>query len=351
MSGTVLFPIFRLYGATITGIPAPLGIVALETLFIAALGYIAAKSPADYTRRVRSARAMLARIEEGDMSVRLPQGELDDLGFLSVSVNSMTQSVGALVREIQDTSRTVAAQASAVARGATEMHQSAATIGEATGALAGDARHQLDVIRDVHAAVEQIVAQNSGVRDGAAKRALEAVRIRDSASAHVSSVRRADELLGELGSEFQQSAAALETLEQARDRVSQFVRLIEEIANQTNLLALNAGIGGSAAVIEGGFAVVADESRARGAGQAIRHRSRRTVRAVRSAVDEGRRGWVAEVRHRRRQQCLGSRTRALSAIMNGFGSMTEFVSQSRRGSTSREPRSSAISTPSGRFAR
>lgn len=116
VAGSVLFPIVRLGGARITGIPAPSGIVALETLFIAALGYIAATSPADYTRRVRAARRMLARIAQGDMSVRLPQDELDDLGFLSVSVNSMTQSVGALVREIQETSHTAAAQAAAVAR-------------------------------------------------------------------------------------------------------------------------------------------------------------------------------------------------------------------------------------------
>jgi methyl-accepting chemotaxis protein len=300
--GTIFFPVFRLYGAHVTGIPAPIGIVGLETFFIFALGWIAAKSPAEYTHRVRAARAMLARIEQGDMSVRLPQGDLDDLGFLSISVNSMTQAVGALVREIQETSRTVAEQAAAVASGASAMHRSASTIGEASGALAGDARHQLEVIREVRAAVEEIVNQNTTVRTGASERAREAVRIRDSASEHVVSVRRADELLGELGTDFHQSAASLETLAEARDRVSQFVQLIEEIANQTNLLALNAAIEAARAGDHGrGFAVVADEVRQR--------MSRGSAR-------------IADV-----SDVSAAGRDALAAIMSGFGSMTDFVSQ------------------------
>src|SRR6478672_7704283 len=328
--GTVFFPLFRLYGAHVTGIPAPIGIVGLETFFIFALGWIAAKSPAEYTHRVRAARAMLARIEQGDMSVRLPQGDLDDLGFLSISVNSMTQAVGALVREIQETSRTVAEQASAVASGASAMHRSASTIGEASGALAGDARHQLEVIREVRAAVEEIVNQNTTVRNGAAERAGEAARIRDSASEHVVSVRRADELLGELGTDFHQSAASLETLAEARDRVSQFVQLIEEIANQTNLLALNAAIEAARAGDHGrGFAVVADEVRQLAArSSASAQEVAESVHAVRRAVDEVRQRMsrgsarIADV-----SDVSAAGRDALAAIMSGFGSMTDFVSQ------------------------
>ena len=328
--GTALYPLFRLYGAHVTGIAAPAGIVALETFFIAAIGAIAAKSPADYTRRIRAARALLAKVADGDMAVRLPQGDLDDLGFLSVSVNRMTEAVGRLVSEIQATSRLVAEQASAIAAAASAMHQSASTIGAASGELAGDAERQQSVIERVRAAVEEIASQNTSVRDGAAARAAEARRIKDAATRHVTQVRRTDSLLGELGADFRESAGTLETLERARDRVTEFVRLIEEIANQTNLLALNAAIEAARAGDRGkGFAVVADEVKklAARAGDSAQEVAA-SVTAVNRAVDEVRhrigRGAerIADV-----SDVSAAGRDALASIMTGFESMTDFVSQ------------------------
>ena len=182
----------------------------------------------------------------------------------------------------------------------------------------------------MRAAVEEIVAQNTGVRSGAASRASEAARIRESATEHVVSVRRTDELLGELGTDFHQSVASLETLAEARDRVTQFVQLIEEIANQTNLLALNAAIEAARAGVHGrGFAVVADEVRQLAArSSASAQEVAESVQAVRRAVDEVRqrmsrgRERIADV-----SDVSAAGREALTAIMSGFGSMTDFVAQ------------------------
>ena len=328
--GAVLYPAARLLGAHFTGIVIPPGIVALETVFMVGLGLIAAKGPVQYTKRLRGARKLLARIEQGDLSVRLDQSELDDLGFLSVSVNAMTTSVGALVREIQETSRTVALQAATVASSATQMHDAASRIGGASGELATEAQHQLSVITRIRQAVEMIATQNGQVRDGASRRATEALRIRDAADDHVEQVKKTGTLLEDLGEDFNQSAAALATLEGARDRVTQFVQLIEEIATQTNLLALNAAIEAARAGDHGrGFAVVADEVRALAArSSSSAQEVAESVSAVRRAVAEVRqrvgRGTqrIADVSH----VSTAGRT-ALESIMAGFGSMTEFVSQ------------------------
>jgi methyl-accepting chemotaxis protein len=328
--GTILYPAARLASAHFTGIAISPGIVALETVFMLGLGLIAAKGPVQYTKRLRAARKLLARIEQGDLSIRLDQSELDDLGFLSVSVNAMTTSVGALVREIQETSRAVAHQAAMVASSASDMHDAASRIGNASGALAKEAQHQLTVITRIREAVETIAAQNGQVRDGASRRASEALHIRGKADDHVEQVKRTGTLLEDLGQDFSQSAAALSTLEGARDRVTQFVQLIEEIATQTNLLAQNAAIEAARAGAHGrGFAVVADEVRALAA------RSSSSAQEVAESVNAVRRA-VAEVRQRvgRGTQRIADVSdvsaagrSALESIMTGFGSMTEFVAQ------------------------
>ena len=55
----------------------------------------------DVARRLRLTRRTIARIEDGDFTVRLPSDRLDDIGFLSVSLNSMLDTLTFTVREIQ----------------------------------------------------------------------------------------------------------------------------------------------------------------------------------------------------------------------------------------------------------
>jgi methyl-accepting chemotaxis protein len=59
-----------------------------------------------------------------------------------------------------------------------------------------------------------------------------------------------------------QSSAMMDTLQQGAQRITEFIRVIRDLADQTHLLALNAGIEAARAGEEGrGFAVVAEEIR------------------------------------------------------------------------------------------
>ncbi|WP_371923772.1 methyl-accepting chemotaxis protein [Pseudomonas sp. URMO17WK12:I2] len=76
-------------------------------------------------------------------------------------------------------------------------------------------------------------------------------------------VQQAISQIGKLAQEVEQSAEAMQALNQESGRIGSVLEVIRAVAEQTNLLALNAAIEAARAGDQGrGFAVVADEVRA-----------------------------------------------------------------------------------------
>src|SRR5437868_1461007 len=67
-------------------------VILIETLFLVGTGWLATTGPTAYTRRLRRVRQALAGASQGDFTARLGGRHLDDIGFLSVSVNSMSEA-------------------------------------------------------------------------------------------------------------------------------------------------------------------------------------------------------------------------------------------------------------------
>src|SRR2546426_12827598 len=59
--------------------------------------------------RLRAARETLAQVERGDLTVRVDDTELDELGYLGVSVNRSTVAIAGTVRQVQHQSQELAA--------------------------------------------------------------------------------------------------------------------------------------------------------------------------------------------------------------------------------------------------
>lgn len=97
----LLYPTARVLDFALDGAAIPWQRVAMETIFLLVLGALSIPAPQSITRRLKRTREALARIEKGDLVTSLSTRHLDDLGFLSASINSMSQAVGALVQEIQ----------------------------------------------------------------------------------------------------------------------------------------------------------------------------------------------------------------------------------------------------------
>jgi methyl-accepting chemotaxis protein len=258
----VVYPLGRVLGAAVADAPADWALIALESLFLLGSAWLAAVGPMAYTRRLRRVRQALAHAQEGDFTTRLPDRHLDDLGFLSVSVNRMSGEVGEMVRQIQEHAGSLATLSDAMAHTAEEVQAAARLIGDATVQGAEEAGQQMELVARGEASVDAVARESTDLREEAAK-SMEAARgLREEAEEHARRVERAGSLLVQLTEDYHRLAAAVDGLEAAGARVSGFVTTIGEIAEQTNLLALNAAIEAARAGEQGrGFAVVAGEVR------------------------------------------------------------------------------------------
>ncbi len=255
------YPLGRWLGLRgVEGVPA--SVIAIEWLFLVGVGWLSLLGPVSYTRRLRRVRETLARAEEGDFGSRLPGRHLDDIGFLSVSVNSMSRNVGEMVGEIQDRSQSLARLSDVLASTAEEVREAARRIGELTAQAAREAGDQMVLVAESGDAVEEVSRQGEQLRGEASRSSATARGLAVEARTHAERIGRAGALLMELREDYARLEHAVGALEEAGARVSGFVEAIGEIAEQTNLLALNAAIEAARAGEQGrGFAVVAGEVR------------------------------------------------------------------------------------------
>ncbi|MBB4639079.1 methyl-accepting chemotaxis protein [Longimicrobium terrae] len=303
-------------------------IIVLELVFLVGTGWLALQGPIAYTRRLRRVRQALALAQDGDFTTRLPDRHLDDIGFLSVSVNAMSQTVGEMVRQIQENARAVSALSEVLAGTVDEVQSAARVIGDSTSAVADDAARQMELLGGSERAVDALAAESAALRREATQSTEVARGLRVEAETHAARVERAGSLLVGFGEDYRRLELAVDALDAAGTRVSGFVSAIQEIAEQTNLLALNAAIEAARAGEQGrGFAVVAGEVRqlaAQSAGSAtevsaVVQQTAAALAEVRQRLHAGgaRIGGVGEV--------AGAGRDSLGSIVAGLSRTVDFI--------------------------
>lgn len=206
------------------------------------------------TRNVRiSLRAIiddLHRVRDGDLTARLLVNERrnDEFDDLSRAVNTMTDGLGSLVRQVTDSVRLTQE-----------------TIEHLTDeARALDARNQQinDQGQTIAASTEEISATLSGITEATQLLSSQASQTLRSAQRGTATLNQAVQGLKETSQVVVNIEATLNRLNALSADIDSALEMINGLAGQTNLLALNAAIESARAGEAGrGFSVVADEVR------------------------------------------------------------------------------------------
>ncbi len=225
-----------------SGVAAIAGLITL----IALCGFFLVRVIVPIHRLTHSMEDMASG--EGDLTIRLPQNDKDEIGRLGRAFNHFVEKMQGVISQMgASTERlaTAAEQLSSVAHEnrdgvngqRSETEQVATSINEMASTV-------MEVARSAEAAAE--AAGEADTEAAAGKQVVESTV----------------DVINSLAQEVEQASAVINRLEEDSGAIGSVLDVIRNIADQTNLLALNAAIEAARAGDQGrGFAVVAEEVR------------------------------------------------------------------------------------------
>ncbi len=216
-----------------------LGIGATMLFFVAVVGWWLAGTVAGPLSRHA---ALLGRVADGDLSVRLEEDGVGEVGRIARAINTALAGVGSTMARVDRT--------------AVDLADSAAELTDLSQEMSDTARVTATQSTDASAAVEEISATSGFVATSMDQMSASVREISDNTSEAARVSAQAVEATVA-------TRERMQALESSASDIGEVVNVITSIAQQTDLLALNATIEAARVGEAGkGFAVVANEVKA-----------------------------------------------------------------------------------------